>query len=137
MYLQKIYIFFLFLSFHFFAAKNRIVPKNSVVMIPINRICRNPDVFEDPDTFKPERFQIENQSTEKFNPFAFIPFSAGPRNCVGQKFAMHEIKCIVSKILRNFEISLTKECKDCDLVLCNEIILRTENPIKFQFKKRN
>lgn len=120
-----------------FAAKNRIVPKNSIIMIPIKQICRNPEFFKEPDTFKPERFLADQQSTEKVNPFAFIPFSAGPRNCVGQKFAIYEVKCVLSKILRNFEISLSKESKDCELILCNEIILRTENPIKFHFKKRN
>lgn len=101
-------------------------------------ICRNPEYFVEPDSFKPERFQSEQQqSTEKINPFAFIPFSAGPRNCIGQKFAMYEMKCILSKILRNFEVFLTKESEECDLILCNEVILRTENPIKFHFKKRN
>lgn len=124
--------------FFVFAAQNRIVPKNSVMIVPIKMICRNPEYFVEPDSFKPERFQSEQQqSTEKINPFAFIPFSAGPRNCIGQKFAMYEMKCILSKILRNFEVFLTKESEECDLILCNEVILRTENPIKFHFKKRN
>lgn len=48
---------------------------------------------------------------------------------------MYEIKCIVSKILRNFEVSLTDESK-CDPVLIAALILRAENPIKFYFKKR-
>lgn len=105
-------------------------------MIAIYQICRNPEYYEDPDAFKPERFQSDQQSTDKMiNPFAYIPFSGGQRNCIGQKFALYEIKSIVSKILLNFEVSLTKK-SEVDPILCNELILRTENPIKFLFKER-
>lgn len=102
--------------------------------IPISAVGKNPLFFDDPEAFKPERF-LDEQTMEKRNAFSYIPFSAGPRNCIGQKFAMYEIKCIVSKILRNFEVSLTDESK-CDPVLIAALILRAENPIKFYFKKR-
>lgn len=63
----------------------------------------------------------------------FVIFSA--RNCIGQKFAMYEIKSIVSKILRNFEISLT-ESSEAFPVLSAELILRPESSIDFRFKPR-
>lgn len=63
---------------------------------------RDPDYFPDPDSFIPERFSAQN--SDKIHPFAFTPFSAGPRNCIGQKFAMLEMKSTVSKVLRHFEL---------------------------------
>lgn len=70
--------------------------------MPMFVTLRDPDYFTDPNDFKPERFSAD--STEKIHPFANIPFSAGPRNCIGQKFAMAEMKSTISKMLRHFEL---------------------------------
>lgn len=110
------------------------VPKGANVFVPIYTISRTAKYFEDPEEFKPERF-LDERSRDKKNPFTYIPFSAGPRNCIGQKFAMYEIKSIISKILRNFEVSLTKESEAAP-ILSAELILRPENSIRFYFKRR-
>ena len=61
-------------------------------------------------TFKPERFLQQSSSPDNANnanqrhPFAFIPFSAGSRNCIGQKFALMEMKIILSLLLYNFDL---------------------------------
>ena len=69
-------------------------------------IHTDPENFKDPLVFNPERFlqKTNSQYESTRHPFAFIPFSAGARNCIGQKFAMMEMKIILSLLLFNFEI---------------------------------
>lgn len=71
--------------FHFFLANNRIVPKGANIYITIFTMNRNEKYFKNPDEFMPERFLGEH-TMEKRNAFAYIPFSAGPRNCIGLYF---------------------------------------------------
>ncbi|XP_067946150.1 cytochrome P450 4V2-like [Watersipora subatra] len=79
-----------------------LIPKGTAVFTLIMKLHRDPRVFPDPERFDPSRFTSEN-CTQR-SPFAYIPFSAGPRNCIGQKFAMMELKTIVATLLRNFNI---------------------------------
>lgn len=56
----------------------KVAPAGTTAIIFIDALSRNPKVYDEPEKFKPERF------LESVHPFAFIPFSAGPRNCVGK-----------------------------------------------------
>uniref|UniRef100_A0A6P4E4T8 Cytochrome P450 4e2 n=1 Tax=Drosophila rhopaloa TaxID=1041015 RepID=A0A6P4E4T8_DRORH len=76
-----------------------LVPKGTTLNLGLVVLGYNDKVFKDPHKFRPERFELE-----KPGPFEYVPFSAGPRNCIGQKFALLEIKTVVSKIIRNFEV---------------------------------
>ncbi|PVD31382.1 hypothetical protein C0Q70_06794 [Pomacea canaliculata] len=79
-----------------------IAPKGAIVNIVIYNIHHNPTVWQDSLEFRPERFTEENIKSR--NPYAFIPFSAGPRNCIGQNFAMDEMKLVLAKILHRFTL---------------------------------
>ena len=76
-------------------------------------IHTDPENYNDPTVFKPERFLLKANSPDETvrHPFSFIPFSAGARNCIGQKFAMMEMKIILSLLLFNFKIVPLMETK--------------------------
>lgn len=95
---------------------------------------QNPKYFSEPDKFLPERFE-GTRGVDTQSPFLYIPFSAGPRNCIGQKFAMYEMKSILSKILRHYDVHLTKD-SDIDPVLSSELILRPDSSICFTLDPR-
>ncbi|XP_049902997.1 cytochrome P450 4B1 isoform X8 [Epinephelus moara] len=80
----------------------RTIPEGSNISIHVFGIHRNATVWENPDVFDPLRFLPENAS--KRSPHAFIPFSAGPRNCIGQNFAMNELKVATALTLRRYQL---------------------------------
>ncbi|KAG0435988.1 hypothetical protein HPB47_018206 [Ixodes persulcatus] len=82
--------------------EGHVIPKGVMCFISIYSLHRNPKYFKDPEEFIPERFLSEEIKTR--HPFSYIPFSGGSKNCLGQKFAMLEMKLLLAKILLKCKI---------------------------------
>uniref|UniRef100_A0A182PZ10 Uncharacterized protein n=1 Tax=Anopheles epiroticus TaxID=199890 RepID=A0A182PZ10_9DIPT len=111
----------------------KIFPAGANLIIMPFFIGRDARYFPDPETFDPERFNVE-RSAEKTNPYQYIPFSAGPRNCIGQKFAIAELKSLVSKVIRHYEILPSTGNQDESFIA--ELILRPEHGVFVRLKPR-
>ncbi|CAI2329092.1 unnamed protein product [Caenorhabditis sp. 36 PRJEB53466] len=85
-----------------FEIDGTILPKGASLLVSPAFIQNNPRTFPNHETYDPERFSEEEMS--KRHAYAYIPFSAGARNCIGQKFAMQEEKTVISWVLRKFEV---------------------------------
>ncbi|KAL6482511.1 hypothetical protein MHYP_G00105910 [Metynnis hypsauchen] len=109
------------------------IPKGTAVMIPIYPLHRDPEYWPDPDTFNPERFFKENK--ESIDPYMYIPFGAGPRNCIGMRFALVSMKLAIVEILQRFDVSVCDEMK-IPLELGKDAFLSPKDPIKLRFTPR-
>ena len=74
--------------------------KDSNLLFSVHEIHRHPDLWEDPDQFKPERF---DEGSRKFSSYYF-PFGAGPRKCIGNNFAMFEMIIAITEIVKTYKI---------------------------------
>ncbi|XP_043249673.1 cytochrome P450 4g15 [Colletes gigas] len=108
------------------------VPAGSTVVIGTFKMHRQPHIYPNPDVFDPDNFLPEKTANRHY--YAFVPFSAGPRSCVGRKYAMLKLKIVLSTILRNFRVR--SDIKEPDFRLQADIILKRAEGFKVRLEPR-
>ncbi|CAB3235965.1 unnamed protein product [Arctia plantaginis] len=109
-----------------------VLPKGCTVVIGTFKVHRNPDHYKDPDVFNPDNFLPENASKRHY--YSYIPFSAGPRSCVGRKYALLKLKVLLSTVLRNYKV--ISDVTEDQFALQADIILKRADGFRLKIEPR-
>ncbi|KAL4233192.1 Cytochrome P450 4X1 [Mactra antiquata] len=107
------------------------IPANVSVWIHIYALHHNESIWKNNMVFDPERFDAGQRDDNDV--YGFIPFSAGSRNCIGQSFAMNEIKINIAKVVKRFEVTVVPSK---EAVIIPDVVMRAENGLYVGFKPR-
>ncbi|RDD36929.1 Cytochrome P450 4B1 [Trichoplax sp. H2] len=81
-----------------------LVPASTTVFLQLHTLCRRSEVWPNPYQYDPQRFTAEN--IQNRDPYHYIPFSAGQRNCIGKNFATDELKIVVAKLVHHLQLEI-------------------------------
>ncbi|XP_050446355.1 cytochrome P450 4g15-like [Cataglyphis hispanica] len=109
-----------------------ILPKTATILIGQFAVHRSEKYYPNPTVFNPDNFLPEKMQQRHY--YSFIPFSAGPRSCVGRKYAMLKLKVLLSTILRYYRV--TSDVVDDDFILRADIILKRHDGFKIKLEPR-
>jgi cytochrome P450 len=107
------------------------VPPGTNVLLPLYLLHRHPRYWKEPDRFWPERFAPEHEAERPR--FAYMPFAAGPRHCIGETFALYEMLVHLYKVARRYRLVYVP---DKPLELEAQINLRTRYPLHMRLVPR-
>lgn len=108
------------------------IPAGATVVIGTLRVHRHSDLYENPNEFNPDNFLPERTQNRHY--YGFIPFSAGPRSCVGRKYAILKLKILLSTIIRNYKVYSSSTEKDFKLQ--GDIILKRADGFPIRLEPR-
>ncbi|XP_043277718.1 uncharacterized protein [Venturia canescens] len=111
------------------------LPKGTSVVIGLLKLHRWQKIWPDPLNFDPDRFLPEQAA--KRHPYSFAPFSAGPRNCLGLKYAMIAMKVLLATVLRRYVLIKDEILAIGDIKLKAEVVLKPVIPIRLRIEKRS
>jgi cytochrome P450 family 3 subfamily A len=108
------------------------IPKGMTVIIPIYALHMDPEVWPDPHKFNPDRFLPEETAAR--NPYYYQPYGTGPRNCIGMRLALTEMKMAIVHILTKFRFVA---CEQTEIPLkLNKTSVRAANGVKIKVQAR-
>ena len=109
------------------------VPKGTIVSCFTMNIMQDPDNFPDPLQFTPERWLRGCPQHQNAHPFAAIPFSHGPRKCIGKRFAELETYILAIKVLQAYRLEYHHE----PVEILTEFVNKPDRRIKLKFIPRS
>ena len=107
------------------------VPANTNVLLPLYLLHRHPEFWQEPERFWPERFAPEHEAAR--SRFAYMPFAAGPRHCIGETLALYEMLMHLYLVARRYRLTYVPEKP---LELEAQINLRTRYPLHMRLERR-
>lgn len=143
------------------ASGDYVIPAGATIAVITYKLHRNESIYPNANKFDPDNFLPERQANRHY--YAFVPFSAGPRSCVGlyiiinifrinilathapeltkfvfifigRKYAMLKLKILLSTILRNYRVH--SDLKESDFKLQADIILKREEGFQVRLESR-
>ncbi|XP_050453532.1 cytochrome P450 4C1-like [Cataglyphis hispanica] len=106
-----------------------IIPAGTILHLNIYGVHTDPNFWPNPEVFDPDRFLPERIHNR--HPYSYLPFSAGPRNCIGQKFGMLEMKAMIASLVHNFYLEPVDYLKNIRLKA--DLIIRPSHPVHVKF----
>jgi len=107
------------------------VPAGTDVLLSPYLLHRHPRYWREPDAFRPERFAPEHEAERPR--FAYMPFAAGPRHCIGETFALYEMLIHLYKVARHYRLH---RASDEPIEIEAQINLRTRKPLFMRLDRR-
>ncbi|WP_368516516.1 cytochrome P450 [Rhizobium sp.] len=114
-----------------FAIGTHMIPAGTIIYVPIYAVHHHADLWEDPQVFDPGRFEPEVARNR--HRYAFMPFGAGPRVCIGNGFAMMEAVAILAVLLQKFRVTGSTEPSPKPVM---KVTLRPMHPLSINLVER-
>lgn len=104
------------------------VRKGSIVVVCVHALHRRPELWDEPERFRPERFDRQAAGRAR-HPFQYIPFGAGPRTCIGSRLVMLEAPYLVARLVQAYRFAPADSRR---IALRSTITLRPRDPLHLE-----